>query len=364
MRIRSCFISRMLQLIVIVFPMTELAANEDLEQLNIVDWHVHVAGLGHGDSANFINDAMYDNYRFKFFLKWMNVTEEELEKHGDQIVVKRLNEKLKQSKYIDQAIILALDGVIDKKTGQLDKAATQFYVDNEFVARESAKYSNLLFGASINPSRPDSIQLLEKVHAQGAVLIKWIPSIMHFDPADKQFEPFYRKMAELNIPLLTHTGMEKSFPNTNDALADPRRLELALNSGVTVIAAHIATTGESEGQDNFERIMPMFAEFPNLYTEISSLTQINKLGYLAQALKKPGLTERMIYGTDWPLQSFPVVSPWYHINHIGLKNAWRLSRIKNKWDRDIELKQAIGVPHSVFTRNVGRINSLLNLNKD
>jgi len=305
MHIKSGFIIRMLLLILIAFSMTELAADEDLQQLNIVDWHVHVAGLGHGDSDNFINDAMYNNYRFKFFLKWMNVMEEDLEKNGDQIVVKRLNEKLKQSKYIDQAIILALDGVIDKKTGQLDKAATQFYVDNEFVAHESAKYPNLLFGASINPSRPDSIELLEKVHAQGAVLIKWIPSIMHFDPADRKFVPFYRKMAELNIPLLTHTGMEKSFPNTNDALADPRRLELALNSGVTVIAAHIATTGESEGQDNFERIMPMFAEFPNLYTEISSLTQINKLGYLAQALKKPGLTKRMIYGTDWPLQSFP-----------------------------------------------------------
>jgi len=262
----------MLLLILIAFSMTELEADEDLQQLNIVDWHVHVAGLGHGDSDNFINDAMYNNYRFKFFLKWMNVMEEDLEKNGDQIVVKRLNEKLKQSKYIDQAIILALDGVIDKKTGQLDKAATQFYVDNEFVAHESAKYPNLLFGASINPSRPDSIELLDKVQAQG---------------------------------VLTHTGMEKSFPNTNDALADPRRLELALNSGVTVIAAHIATTGESEGQDNFERIMPMFAEFPNLYTEISSLTQINKLGYLAQALKKPGLTKRMIYGTDRPLQSFP-----------------------------------------------------------
>tara|TARA_R110002096_G_scaffold99_3_gene426 strand:- start:6233 stop:7315 length:1083 start_codon:yes stop_codon:yes gene_type:complete len=356
------YLPDILLLVVITFSMNALAASDDLEQLNIIDWHVHVAGLGHGESDNFINDTMYKNFRFKFFLKWMNVTEEELKRHGDQIVVKRLNEKIEESKYIDQAIILALDGVIDKKTGKLDKAATQFYVDNEFVARESAKYPNLLFGASINPSRADSVELLEKVYAQGAVLIKWIPSIMHFDPADKRFEPFYRKMAELNIPLLTHTGMEKSFPNTNDALADPRRLELALNSGVTVIAAHIATTGESEGQDNFERIMPMFVEFPNLYTEISSLTQINKLGYLAQALQKPGLTERMIYGTDWPLQSFPLVSPWYHINHIGIKNAWRLSKIKNKWDRDIELKEAIGVPQSVFTRSVGRINSLLDVN--
>jgi len=337
---------------------TNIFADEQLEKLTITDWHVHVAGLGYGNSENFVNEAMRNNYRFNFFLKWMNVTKEELKTRGDQIVVKRLNEQIEQSKYVDQVVVLALDGVIDKKTGLLDKKNTQFYVDNDFVAHETSQYPKLLFGASINPERENSLELLEKVYRQGAVLIKWIPSIMHFDPADKKFEPFYRKMAELNIPLLTHTGMEKSFPNTNDALADPRRLELALKSGVTVIAAHIATTGESKGQDNFERIMPMFKKFPNLYTEISSLTQINKLGYLAKALKQPGLKDRMLYGTDWPLQSFPLVSPWYHINHIGINNVWRLGKIKNKWDRDIKLKQAFGVPNSVFSRKLGRINEL------
>lgn len=355
---KSNFVANVLLLLVISLPVTEAFANDALEQLTITDWHVHVAGLGYGDSDNYINKAMRDNYRFKFFLKWMNVTEKELESQGDQLVVKRLNDKIEQSRYIDRAVILALDGVIDKKTGLLDKVNTQFYVDNEFVAIQASKYKKLLFGASINPDRKNSIELLEKVHRQGAVLIKWIPSIMHFDPADKKYQPFYRKMAELNLPLLTHTGMEKSFPNTNDALADPRRLELALRSGVTVIAAHIATTGESEGQDNFERIMPMFKEFPNLYTEISSLTQINKRGYLAQALKQAGLKDRMLYGTDWPLQYFPLVSPWYHLRDIGFKKAWSLGKIKNEWDRDIELKQAFGVPHTVFSRTVGRIADL------
>jgi uncharacterized protein len=355
---KSKFRIKILILIALSISLRGISANEELEQLKITDWHVHVAGLGHGNSGNFINDEMKNNFRFKFFLNWMDVTEQELQMLGDQIVVKRLNDKLEQSRYIDQAIILALDGVIDKETKQLDKANTQFYVDNDFVANETSKYPKMLFGASINPSRENSIALLEKVHKQGAVLIKWIPSIMHFDPADKKFEAFYRKMAELDIPLLTHTGMEKSFPNTNDALADPKRLELALRCGVTVIAAHIATTGKSDGQDNFERIMPMFDEFPNLYTEISSLTQLNKLGYLAKALKKPGLQERMIYGTDWPLQYFPLVSPWYHINHIGIKNAWRLGKIDNKWDQDIQLKKAFGVSDAVFTRTVGRINKL------
>ncbi len=336
---------------------TQAQPENDLVNKHIIDWHTHVAGLGYGDSGNFINDEMHNNYRFGFFMKWMNVSEEELEEFGDQIVVKKLSGKIAESKYVDQAIVLSLDGVIDKNSHLLNKENTQFYVANEFVAKETAKYPNLLFGASINPERENSIELLEKVHAQGAVLIKWIPSIMHIDPANKDFIPFYKRMAELNIPLLTHTGMEKSFANAHDELADPLKLKLPLKCGVTVIAAHIATTGESEGQDNFERILPMFDNYPNLYTDISSLTQINKLGYLTKAVQHPGLQERMIFGTDWPLQSFPIVSPWYHIHHIGIIDTWNLSGIDNKWDRDIKLKLHYGVLPEVFTRKLGLLKN-------
>jgi len=330
-----------------------VTADDRLEDMHIIDWHAHVAGLGYGDSGAFMNDEMRNNFRVRFFMRWMGVTEKELEAEGDQIVVRKLSEKIARSKYVDQAVVLAFDGIVDKATGVLDKAHTQLYVPNEFVARETAKYPNLLFGASINPNRKNSIELLEQVAAQGAVLVKWIPSVMHIDPADESFVPFYKKMAELDIPLLCHAGMEKSFAHARDELSDPLKLALPLKHGVTVIAAHIATTGESAGQDNFERILPLFKAYPNLYTDISSLTQINRLGFLVNALKVPGLTERMLYGTDWPLQYFPLVSPWFHVNHIGVGNAWRVAGVDNEWDRDVVLKQALGVPKSVFTRTVG-----------
>ncbi|MCP4090576.1 MAG: amidohydrolase family protein, partial [Gammaproteobacteria bacterium] len=149
----------------------------------------------------------------------------------------------------------------------------------------------------------------------------------------------------------SHTGMEKSFANARDELADPKRLKLPLAHGVTVIAAHIATTGESEGEDNFNRILPMIQENPNLYVDISSLTQINKRNYLARALKENGIMEKMIYGTDWPLQFFPLISPWYHSNHISFKDAYHIGGIKNQWDRDVALKVRLGVPDEVFLRS-------------
>ena len=193
---------------------------------------------------------------------------------------------------------------------------------------------------------------MRKVKQQGAVLVKWIPSVMNIDPADELYKDFYRLMAELKIPLLTHTGMEKSFSTAIDKLADPKRLVLPLKLGVTVIAAHIASTGESEGQDNFERIKPMLHDYPNLYVDISSLTQLNKINYLKKALSDDVIQSKMIFGTDWPLQFFPLTSPWYHINHISMRDAFHVGGIRNQWDRDVALKKALSVPNEVFARSV------------
>jgi predicted TIM-barrel fold metal-dependent hydrolase len=318
-----------------------------LPQKSIVDFHVHVAGLGYGGPDNkksgcFINDTMKNNFRFPFYLMAMGVTEKELQQYGDSILFGRISRAVHDSSSVSQAVILAMDGVINDK-GELDKEHTQVYVPNEYVLEEIRKHDNLLFGASINPYRADAIARLEQAKKDGAVLVKWLPSIMYINPADEKLVPFYKKMAELDIPLLTHTGMEKSFAGARDELADPHRLTLPLSVGVTVIAAHIATTGESEGEDNFKRILPMFKQYPNLYADISSLTQINKLGYMKKALEEPALQGRLIYGTDWPLQFFPLVSAWYHVNIIGIKNAIAIGKIDNQWDRDVALKLVMGV---------------------
>ncbi len=336
-----------------VFFIPAAAAGDRLEDLHVVDWHVHTAGLGYGGSGAFLNQEMRENFRFGFFLRWVGVTERELEAEGDQLVIKRLSEYIARSRFVDQAVVLAMDGIVDRATGLLDERRTQIYIPDDFVAREVAKYPNLLFGSSINPNRPDAIERLEQAAARGAVLVKWIPSIMDIDPADEFFVPFYRRMAALGIPLLTHTGMEKSFTHARDELSDPMKLLLPLKHGVTVIAAHMAATGQSEGQDNFERLLSILPAYPNFYADISSLTQINRLGYLVRALNIPWTIDHMIFGTDWPLQHFPIVSPWYHVRHIGLVNAWRISGIRNVWDRDVALKRAIGVPDEVFTRVVG-----------
>jgi hypothetical protein len=331
-----------------LWPAAELAAPPD--RVGYVDMHLHAAGIGAGGSGAFISESLRNGYKFNFYLMAFDVTLEEIEREGDVVVLRKLSEKISRSSRVSKAVVLALDGPLGED-GELDRERTQTYVPNEYLARELVAFDNLLFGASINPYRKDAIGRLERAKRDGAVLVKWIPGIMDIDPSDPAITPFYERMRDLGIPLLSHAGEERSFGKSNDALGDPLLLELPLKLGVTVIAAHLASTGASQGQDNFERLLPLFEKYDNLYADFSALTQINRRGYLRSALAREDLHARLVYGSDWPLQFFPLVSPWYQFPHVSVSQAKAVQALDNQWDRDVALKEAMGVPPAAFDRS-------------
>jgi len=264
-------------------------------------------------------------------------------------IADHISKQITASAHVSAAVLLALDGVISD--GTLDRKKTMVYVPNSYVAEQADRHQNLHFGASINPYRKDALERLEQVKKDGALLIKWIPSIMDIDPSDPAIIPLYKKMIALNLPLLTHTGDEHSFTSADNELADPRKLELPASLGVTVLAAHIATTGENSGISNFDLLLPMMKAYANIYADISSLTQINKLGYLNKAIATEGLEKQLLYGTDWPLTFSPLASPWYFPLNLSIQQMWDISSVENRWDRDVALKQALGVSSEVFSRS-------------
>jgi predicted TIM-barrel fold metal-dependent hydrolase len=276
------------------------------------------------------------------------ISRREILEQGDGVVADRISESVTQSRYVRKVVLLALDGVMGAD-GRLDTNRTEVYVPNEFVADVCARHTNLLFGASVNPYRPDALARLEWAKAHGAVLVKWIPPIMEIDPDDPKLIPFYKKMVELNLPLLSHTGEEKSFSRADEDYGDPAKLRLPLSLGVTVIAAHVATSEKYQGERGPDRLARLMREFPNLYTDISALTQINKPGCLKEALTRPEFAGRLVYGTDFPLINTALVSPWYSF-HLSLHQKWMIWRTDNPWDRDVLTKHDLGVPTETFAR--------------
>jgi len=320
---------------------------------SIIDIHCHTAGIGAGESGCFVSPALMASWKYRVYLRAFGVTEKDLRREGDVLVLRRISEKLALSQRVGQAVILAMDGVVDED-GALDREKTEIYIPNEFIAEKTREFPNLLFGASINPLRPDAIERLEKAVQSGAVLLKWLPSIQHIDPADRRLIPFYLRLKELGLPLLSHTGEESSFTWTRDELGDPQRLWLPLSMGVTVIAAHAASNGKNEGEKNHLRFLRLARAYENLYADVSSLTQINRLGHLQRLLNCPELKGRLLYGTDMPLLNTGIVSPFAFLPHLSPKRLWAISRIANPWDQDVALKEALGAALEIFY-NAGNI---------
>lgn len=326
-------------------------ASNALPKRSFIDMHCHTAGIGAGGSGCFVSPRMEKSFRFKHYLKSFDVARAQVEQAGDGLILKKISEQIAQSRYVGQAVVLALDGVVDAE-GTFRPDQTEVYVPNEYVGLEVAKYPNLLFGASVNPYRRDALARLAWSCDHDAVLVKWLPAIQTIDPADERIVPFYRKLTELRLPLLTHTGPEHSFTRAENALSDPARLRLPLSLGVTVIAAH-AGTGNLMfgGERSVDRLGRLATEFPNLYADISALTLVNRLPHLREVIARPEFKGRLLYGTDYPLSAMPaLVSPWYSTFRFPIRQISRIARVANSWDRDVLLKHALGVPSDVWTR--------------
>jgi hypothetical protein len=315
----------------------------------VLDMHTHVAALGQGCDSCFVSSDLTDSYKFSWYLRAFGTDAREMAERGDVAVAEHLRDHVRSSRFVARAVVLALDGVIGAD-GEIDRAATQIYVANDYVRDLARRFPEFVYGASINPYRHDALARLDAAKRDGAALVKWIPAIMHIDPADPALDAFYDRLVALDLPLLVHVGDENAFHHADNALGDPARLVRPLERGVTVIAAHLATTGENGGEENFTRLLPMFARYPRLLAEESSLTQLNKLGYLTRGLAHPGVAERLLHGSDWPLQFFPLVWAWWQAPRAPWAELRYATSLDDPLDRDIAIKAALGVPTAVFTR--------------
>jgi predicted TIM-barrel fold metal-dependent hydrolase len=185
---------------------------------------------------------------------------------------------------------------------------------------------------------------LERVARDGAVLIKWLPITQDIDPSDARCFPFYEALAHLGIPLLSHTGWERTLPTANDRVADPTLLAPALERGVTVIMAHCGTRsffGESCHVDSFMR---MAREWERCYGDTSALNLPTRAYGWRRLLEDDVVREKLVHGSDWPILPLPP------LRRVGLGRALSLMREKNWMKRDALVKQRLGLEGDYWTR--------------
>lgn len=340
-------------------------AFDDIDPECLIDHHTHVAGIGTGGTNAFVNPKMrswahpFHHLKFKVYLSAAGVEDEE---RADADLIQRLVNLIKHIEYHGKHRLLAFDKNY-RRDGSVNLEKTEFYVSNEYVFALAEEYPKLFVpNISINPYRSDAIEELEKWARRGARVVKWLPNAMGIDPSDSRCDPFYQKMKELDLILLSHGGEEKAVEAKEDQkLGNPLLLRGALDHGVKVIVAHCAGLGENPDLDspdkkpvhNFDLFMRLMNEqrYEGLvFGEISAMTQFNRIGkHLTTILEREDLHERVVNGSDYPLPAINVLIRTRPLVRGGYINADERELLNEIYDYnpllfDFVLKRRIKVP--------------------
>jgi uncharacterized protein len=297
----------------------------ELDLSQVVDMHAHVVGLGTGGSGCWVNPTMQDplhpvlRFQYDMYLSAAGTAEGE---DADQRYVAHLQDLLDRDLARTRILLLAFDFWTDEN-GDVRPEKSAFSVPNEWVLRlAEGRPDSVLAGASIHPYRQDAVDRLEETVARGARLVKWLPGSMGIDPASPLCDPFYRALARLGVPLLSHAGSERAVQSSEaHEQTNPLRLRRALEQGVKVIVAHCAGSGTAPDIDEpgapdrpcFDLFLRMMDD-PRwdglLFADISAMPQMNRSGAPLQTmLERTDLHGRLLNGSDYPLCAIdPLVS--------------------------------------------------------
>jgi predicted TIM-barrel fold metal-dependent hydrolase len=196
---------------------------------------------------------------------------------------------------------------------------------------------------------------VDRSAALGARVIKMHPPTQDVDPADARYQRFYRRIADRRLVLMVHTGSEHASTITDGSLSDPGRLQLALDEGCTVVAAHAGMGSFLDATpfraDMLRRLAALAERYPRLYCDTAVLASMFRWRTLPMLLRETALAGRILYASDWPFTSNALVF-W---NRLRPTTTLALAAERNLFRRDAALKLAIGLPPEALRRGADLI---------
>ncbi|MGH8632740.1 MAG: amidohydrolase family protein [Burkholderiales bacterium] len=308
-----------------------LAAWDGIDAARVWDCHAHLIGSGDSGSGVWLNPGMLtlaNPMQYAQRLLYLNAGCAHDAPDGiDQRYVERMLNLLEGLRPGVKLVLLAFDRNYAADGTPL-LAETPFHVPDAYAMATARRYPRYFeWAASIHPYRRDSLAALREAKTNGARAVKWLPAAMGMDPASPRCDAFYTELAKLDLPLITHGGMERAMRvGERQHLGNPLLLRRALEHGVRVVLAHCATLGEDRDLDRgehgpyvesfklFARLMDDPRYRTTLYGDISTVAQFNRAGpALITLLERDDWHPRLLNGSDYPL---PGIVPLYSMSRL------------------------------------------------
>ena len=305
------------------------AAWEGLDPAKVWDCHGHLAGTGDSGSGIYLDPSMEDWLNPLAYAQRLFFMNAGCAREGqvDQSYIERVLRLQGALRPGAKLLLLALDASFTEE-GNEAWEQTSLYIPNRYAAEVAQRHARYFeWVASVHPYRRDCVARLEAAAKRGARAVKWLPSAMGMDPASKLCDPFYEALARLDLPLITHAGLERALAGSDaQELGNPLRLRRALDHGVRVVIAHCASMGKDLDIDRgsggpatgsfelFARMMDEPRYVGKLFGDLSAMTQSQRAGpALRRVIERDDWHPRLLNGSDYPL---PGVFPLYSVDHL------------------------------------------------
>lgn len=308
-----------------------------------IDLHTHLTGIGTQGSGCHVSTRMRRSLAFHGVLHLTGAAKRSARGREDDAYVRHLVEVVDGARELDFACVFALDGVYE--AGKLDLLNSHMVVPNDYVFAVCRRSPKLLPVISVNPDRPDAVEELRRWGPQ-AIALKWLAPLQKFELCPRRHEHVIEAIADLNLPVIVHSGCEHTFPGMDQRLGNPALYEPLLKSGIPVVFSHCGTgTFLHPAFDYSHEFIRLLEEYPHAYGDTSAFSSLvrNREVRRFAAERYRG---RILHGSDFPIP----VGAWYFWRELGWKRVGELQALRNPLDRDVMLKRELGMPPESFTR--------------
>ena len=258
----------------------------------IIDMHIHpfCKEAYWGDDLNFVANALLGTNKkgrramFKFYevLQTKISIDDyitQMEKYG-----------------IDKAVIVSYN---------LTTAYGVCIVTNDNVADFVKKYPEKFIGfACIDVPAHDAMDQLEyAITSLDLKGVKLVPPAQKFDISDNKYDPLWKKMIDLNIPLWTHTAHLVSIIGAITKYGHPMLVDVlaSKHQDLTIIMGHM-------GIPWFWDAWGVVVRHPNIYIDISAYPELYPW-FPFEAFSKFNAEDKVLFASDHPLKHWNEVIP-------------------------------------------------------
>ncbi len=305
--------------------------------MQTIDMHTHLV------SCEVTFGRFYDRMAIRFFGKKMGFDTKALLAAPYLTYCSTLTQTIRRSKYLRKSVVFGVDARVNAKGEVLHRDLT-VCASNEDVLRLYEAHSDVVIPFfSINPMRPDALDLIDRYSELGFKGAKFLQNYWNVNTNERRYRRYFEKLQEKNLPLIIHIGSESSVHSYRPCECISM-LYHPLDAGVNVIAAHMALRYEPSKilrafsgnakyfNADYLTLLTMLQQHENLYADVSALLTPVRAKALRHLSEQYQIHDKLLFGTDYPVPFSTIVNSY----DLPYRRRFELAKIENVFDRYVE----------------------------